>query len=260
MIHIIFGFPGAGKTGYEVGQAVPYLNNSDECLTLLSNTEEQVNRLRCANGFDLSMPKHAPIYTNFDLRVDNGREIVSAYYIDGFHLGFENPDVDIMPVYPGSKIFLSEAQRYYNSRNKGLPDWVSRFYEEHRHFGLDIYLDCQRPQLIDANIREIAEEFIEVIKTEVIDGHTIFHFRRYNGWTEVAKCQSGELVLPDIQTKVVPFVVFDYYQSCCYYNEFIPKTDFWQVNHILGNSPAEIELAKTMYRQIAPKGFYKEKK
>ena len=260
MITIVFGLPGAGKTAYMVGQAVPYLNNSDECLTLQADTEMEVNAMICNNGCSLSLPKHAPVYTNFNLSVDSGCEVVGAYYIDGFHLGFENPDVDIMPVYPGSKIFLSEAQRYYNSRNKGFPDWVSRFYEEHRHFGLDIYLDCQRPGLIDANIREITGEFIEVLNVEVIEGHTIFYFRRYNSWSDCSKSIEGSVALPTVETKAVPFVVFDYYESCCYYNEFIPKTDFWQFGHVLGDTPAEIELSKTMYRQIAPKGFYKEKK
>lgn len=259
MICIVFGPPGSGKTCYLNAIAVPFLNNSTLCLDLLLNTELQVNALR-SSGLNLSLPKHAPVYTNYDLHVDIGREIIRSYYIDGFHLGFENPDVDVMPVYPGSKIFLSEAQRYYNSRNRQLPDWVSRFYEEHRHFGLDIYLDCQRPDLIDANIREITSEFVEMIKTEVVEGQTILYFRRYSSWSDLEKCREGQLKMPEVETKVVPFVVFDYYESCCYYNEFVPKTDFWQFGHVLGNTPAEINLAKTMYRQIAPPGFYKEKR
>ena len=259
MITIVFGIPGVGKTCYLTAEAVKYLNNSTDCLDLLLKTELQVNELRCT-GLNLSLPKHAPVYTNYDLRVDVGREKICSYYIDGFHLGFDNPDVDIMPVYPGSKIFLSEAQRYYNSRNRQLPDWVSRFYEEHRHFGLDIFLDCQRPDLIDANIREIAGEFIEMLKTEVIAGQTIFHYRRYTSWSELEKCREGLRILPEIETKVIPFVVFDYFKSCCYFNEFVPKMDFWQFGHILGNTPSEIELGKTMYRQIAPPGFYKETK
>lgn len=46
-----------------------------------------------------------------------------------------------------------------------FPEWQSRGYEQHGHNNLDIFLDTQRPMLIDVNIRELAQ-FIEVMKLE----------------------------------------------------------------------------------------------
>ena len=42
------------------------------------------------------------------------------------------------------------------------PDWQSRWFEQHGHNNYDIYIDVQRPKLIDLNIRELAE-FIEIL-------------------------------------------------------------------------------------------------
>ena len=67
---------------------------------------------------------------------------------------------------PYECIFITEAQKYLNSRMSRLfPRWQSEFYEEHGHNNLDIYLDTQRPMLIDVNIRELAS-FIEVVKLD----------------------------------------------------------------------------------------------
>ena len=41
-----------------------------------------------------------------------------------------------------------------------------RWYEQHGHNNLDIYLDTQRPMLIDINIRELAH-FIEIVKLDI---------------------------------------------------------------------------------------------
>ena len=43
-----------------------------------------------------------------------------------------------------------------------FPEWQSRWYEQHGHDDLDIFLDTQRPMLIDVNIRELAQ-FIEIV-------------------------------------------------------------------------------------------------
>jgi len=42
-----------------------------------------------------------------------------------------------------------------------FPDWQSRAYEQHGHMEYDIYIDVQRPMLIDVNIRDLAC-FIEI--------------------------------------------------------------------------------------------------
>jgi hypothetical protein len=49
--------------------------------------------------------------------------------------------------------------------SKAFPDWQSRWYEQHGHNNLDIWLDTQRPMLIDVNIRELSQ-FVEIVKLD----------------------------------------------------------------------------------------------
>jgi len=66
--------------------------------------------------------------------------------------------------------------------NKGYPEWQSRWYEQHGHNNLDIFIDCQRFDLIDKNIRELAC-VIEIESVEYkSDGYTtktIWKVKRY---------------------------------------------------------------------------------
>ena len=169
VITVVFGKPRVGKTAYMVADIVKYLNRSAEGLDLYHRCCEEIEVIN-EDGFRFEKPIHCPIYTNFAVNVQTGYNgFEGSYYIDGFRLGFENDNVEVLPVLPCSRIYLSEAQRYYNSRNSGvkaLPDWVSRFYEEHGHFDLTIWLDMQRPGLLDLNIRELVTEFIFIEKME----------------------------------------------------------------------------------------------
>ena len=258
MITIVFGKPGVGKTAFLCAMAVLYLNGQE-----LS----QQFYLDCCNelaSLGYPAPMHAPVYSNFSISVTTGhKEKVGSYYIDGFHLGFENDYVDVMPVFPRSKIFLSEAQRYYNSRkSKDLPDWISRYFEEHRHFGLDIMLDVQRPGLIDVNIRDITGQFIEVesVQTDVVDGvvkSTTFVYKEFDDWKFVDKYLTSDVECYERKTLTVPFNVFDCYQSQSYYNNFLPEGDFWELPHVeYLDVDDSIDLSKFMYKQTPPEGFY----
>ena len=131
MITIVFGKPGSGKTAFLAAEAAQYLNGSDLCYEAHQECLNEVRRLN-GEGFCFGLPEHAPVYSNFPLTVQCGyKKYCGSYYIDGFHMGFRNDSVPVVSVLPGSKIFLSEAQRYYNSRkSKDLPDWVSRYFEE----------------------------------------------------------------------------------------------------------------------------------
>ena len=179
------------------------------------------------------------------------------------------PDVEIIPVLPSARIYLSEAQRYYNARrSKDLPDWVSRFYEEHGHFDLNIMLDVQRPGLIDVNIRELVECFIEVRgMTNKYDESgnivcSIFHLRVFSDWKFVDKYLSTGEKCYEEQNVVFQGCVFDYYKSMAYYDEFIPlEQDFSTVRHLDGGTDdATLRRAKEMYQQTPPEGFYGKKK
>ena len=168
MIRIISGKTGAGKTLYAV-----YLMYLATCVNGYDNylkSCKEIEKLN-KNGFKFSYPQEKHVtYFNGEARLSPlGRVVKHPYVFNPWLLGLPTSDNDVSLFFPGSKIFIDEAQRYYNSRLSYLfPDYVSRFYELHRHWGLDITLIAQRAGLIDLNIREIAQEliYIENLDTE----------------------------------------------------------------------------------------------
>lgn len=268
MITIVFGKPGAGKTAFLVQDALKYLNFGAEGRKLFARAERKVAELR-DNGGEYTLPKVPPVYSNFPITCNAGSNAEArSLYIDGFHMGFDNNYVKVMHLYPGARVYLSEAQRYYNSRrSKDLPDWVSRFYEEHRHFGLNIMLDVQRPGLIDINIRELCGEIIEILgmthkkdKIGVIRSST-WRIRVFEDWKNVEAYLGGarDKGLYEERTVTYQGCVFAAYQSYSYFNQFIPKEgkDFSQVYHVSGrNTVEDAEIARIMYAQTPPERFY----
>lgn len=116
------------------------------------------------NGFNLGLPKHC-VSSNYDITFHKfGYSPRHSRRINPFRLGFNNEFVKTHFNLPYEVIGITEAQKYLNSRmSLYFPEWQSRWYEQHGHNNLDIFLDTQRPMLIDINIRELAQ-FIEIVK------------------------------------------------------------------------------------------------
>ncbi len=271
MITIVYGKPGSGKTAFLAADAAHWMNYSADSLELFHASYNKVKEL-CDQGYRFTPPDRPPVYTNFRVAVPCGViEPFKSYDLDGFRTGFEREDditYDMMSVYPGSRIYFSEAQRYYNSRLfTMLPDWISRYYEQHRHFGLNFMLDVQRAGLIDLNIREIAERFVlmrEVVhKTDKL-GNIVASTFRYNEFSDASEVDrfsrsgSGDSVSRE---KTYIGNIFESYDSTSYYRSFIPKRgDFSHVVHPDPDSIDYIERFEEFYPQQAPEGFYGRKK
>ena len=120
-----------------------------------------------ANGFNLTIPKHC-VSSNYAITFHKfGYRQRQSRIINPFRLGFDNTFVKTHFNIPYEVIGITEAQKYLNSRmSKYFPEWQSRWYEQHGHNNLDIFLDTQRPMLIDVNIRELAS-FIEIIQLKL---------------------------------------------------------------------------------------------
>ena len=164
MITIIFGNPGSGKSSLMSCLACALMNHSFEDLAACHAKIDSLNSC----GYTLSKPKEHLVYSDQEITTE---PILmpsrSSRFVNGFHLGLPNFRHPTHFLPPNAKVFLMEAQKYYNSRmSQWFPNFVSRFYETHRHYGLDIFLDCQRSGLIDLNIRGIAGEFVEVVRLE----------------------------------------------------------------------------------------------
>lgn len=164
MIIIVFAPPRTGKTLYisSVARHVAFDRKRNRAM-------QNEILLKRANGFENlnTIPQHC-VSANYDLCLrEFGYRPRLSRRINPFRLGYSNPFVDVHFNIPHECIFIDEAQKYLNSRlAMYYPDWQSRWYEQHGHNDLDIFLATQRPMLIDPNIRELAQ-FTEVVKCEL---------------------------------------------------------------------------------------------
>lgn len=163
MITIIFAPPRTGKTCF----MTHLLNNyafDRERFKLMRKEITSKNK----GGFNLSIPNHC-VASNYDIKFRKyGYSPRYNRRINPYKLGFSNKFVKTHFNLPYEVLGITEAQKYLNSRmSLYFPDWQSRWYEQHGHDDIDIFLDTQRPMLIDVNIRELAR-FIEIVKLEVL--------------------------------------------------------------------------------------------
>ena len=162
MITIIFAPPRTGKTCFMT-----------HCLRELAFNSERQRKMtkeiaiKNSNGFNLTIPKHC-VSSNYAINFRKfGYSPRPSRVINPYRLGFKNEFVETHFNYPFEAIGITEAQKYLNSRmSMYFPEWQSRWYEQHGHDDIDIFLDTQRPMLIDVNIRELAQ-FIEIVKLTI---------------------------------------------------------------------------------------------
>lgn len=162
MIIIITGKPRRGKTALNTYFAMCELEENG--YKLWKSTKAAIEEFNVDRVMRLEVPDKAPIYMNYQAKFHVGyKKWYEPYYLNPFYFGLPNDVIeDMQYVMPGSKIHITEGQRYFDSRESNIPDWQSREFELQGHFDLDIYIDVQRGKLIDLNIRELSAKFIEV--------------------------------------------------------------------------------------------------
>ena len=142
MITIIFGKPGAGKTSLMAHLMTDLYARRRELLKtcediIIAENQERIN--------PLPLPEKPPIFSNFAVEFLVGfKKKFSPYFFNPYYFGIENDEFPVQHILPGH---------------------VSRAFETHRHFKIDIYIGVQRPKLIDVNIRELTPRFWEIIDT-----------------------------------------------------------------------------------------------
>ena len=163
MITIIFAPPRTGKTVFMTHQANLRAFDRQRNRAMANEIMQKQQ-----NGFNkLTIPIHC-VSGNYDMTLKKFRYSPRfSRRINPYRLGFANKFVKTHFNLPYECICITEAQKYLNSRmSMYFPEWQSRWYEQHGHNNLDIFLDTQRPMLIDVNIRELAQ-FIEIINLDV---------------------------------------------------------------------------------------------
>ncbi len=236
MITIIYGLPGAGK-GCLMTKFVKDIYKS-EGRQILRKCKEKIDEYNIEFDKVLNAPDRAPIYTDYEVKFRVGYEkFYSTYFLNGYYFGLENDDVPVIHVPPFSKVFLTEVQRYYDSRKStSLKPFISRLYEMHRHNNIDIYLDLQRLGLLDLNIRDLAKRIIYIEElTHQMDGYKILS----STWKckEFASASDADRFFKDgAQTYTdVTFKhegnIFDSFDSFSNKDKFVPNGKFNYLEH-----------------------------
>ncbi len=164
-LHIITAPPRYGKTSLMTYKACQVAFDRSRTRLMQSEISNKI-----ANGFIniKTIPQHC-VSANYDITLRKfGYSPRRSRRINPYRLGFANKYVDVHFNFPYENICITEAQKYFNSRMANYyPDWQSRWFEQHAHNYIDVWMDTQRYGLIDANIRCLSE-IIEVVnlKTE----------------------------------------------------------------------------------------------
>ena len=229
MITIFTGAPGAGKSSLSALFLKRIYKEEGRKLQKLSAARiDEINKTR---RYPLTPPPLPPIYSDFKVKIPAGyKKHYEPYYINGYYMGLANERLKTQFLPPYAKVFLGESQRYYNSRKSGnFPDFVSRFYEMHRHYGLDLYLDVQRVRLIDPNIRELCRNFIEVQGMEHTRDklgriiHTVWRCREFSNWQAYEDYLNTGAVTYKETSYENDGNIFDCYDSFSFFENYLPE-------------------------------------
>lgn len=156
----------------------------------LNNCYNRIDKYN-SMGYSFSKPKHL-VVADFDMELHHwGKQPELAYWCNGFYLGMpravmgerkvgciRQPVVVYRTMYlpPCMSIFLDEGNKYFNSRDREImPGWRSRFIELMGQYGLELHMVCHRPELIDSNVRDLADfrEFLGVDITKDAMGNIL---------------------------------------------------------------------------------------
>ena len=175
MIRILCGEPGVGKTSFLSNVASKAMFDRARYSLMAKSVKRKID-----GGFPYTMPPQHSVYTNFYCVGHKWRyRPRQSWHIEPNRLGLMDktnfdtatfrPLVDVQFIPPHSVICITEAQEHFDSRAyRNFKPFQSRFFERHRHNGLDIWLDVQRHDLIDKNIRELAEIVEIVAKKDIV--------------------------------------------------------------------------------------------
>ena len=269
MITIIFAPPRTGKTCFMTHMLCLHAFDRERNRKMQS---ELLNKIQ--NGFSniKTIPLHC-VSANYNCTFKKfGYSPRFNRKINPFRLGFANEFVKTHFNLPYEVIGIQEGQQYLNSRmSLYYPDWQSRWYEQHGHDDIKIYLDTQRPYLIDVNVRELSN-FTEIVKLEKrfddfgkikslswkvrkIDNSSLFDRYMASGKKDKS-CYSEEIVTAN-------YNVFDCYDSkSCnpkfYEGHFDEDIDYIESSYLDKTYEGYLKYLQQDYDEI-PANFFKKR-
>lgn len=167
-ILIIFAPPRTGKTCFMSYLASEAMYDYDRTAAMRS----EVMRLNYEEGFNLEIPPNV-VSANYDI---TGYKYLCSEMknrrINPYRLGIKElapPEAKLHLDIPYGVYFIQEGQRYLNSRRfNSFPDFQSRWYETLGHNYMNAVIDCQRPNLIDKNVRDLCTCFCEIKNLDIL--------------------------------------------------------------------------------------------
>ena len=260
MITVIYGAPGAGK-GALMTHFIKDIYKS-EGRKILNNCIGKIQEYNVEFDKVLNAPEKVPIFSDYKVKFRVGYEkFYETYFLNGYYFGLENENVPVIHVPPFSKVFLTEVQRYYDSRKSStLKDFVSRLYEMHRHNNIDIFLDLQRLSLLDLNIRDLAKRVIYIEElTHEFDGYKIvsstWKCKEFASASDADRFfNDGAETYTNVEYKHFGNI-FNSYDSFSNKDKFIPKGKYNYLSHDNVN-----EDNKEYFNFSMPEYYRKDKK
>lgn len=260
MITVIYGLPGAGKGALMTF----FIKNTykTEGRYILNKCKSTLDQYNIEFNKKLNAPDKVPIFSDYKVKFPIGyKKYYETYFLNGYYFGLENDNVPVIHVPPFSKVFLTEVQRYYDSRKSStLKEFVSRLYEMHRHNNIDIYLDLQRLGLLDLNIRDLAKRIILIEKLEhKFDGRKIISSTWY--CKEFNSASDADRYIDDCCKTYIDNQyfhngnIFKSYDSFSNKDKFVPKEKYNYLEHDKISSGNE-----DYYKFSMPEYYRKDKK
>lgn len=191
MIYLVTATPGSGKTLWTL-----------DYFTKLAKSEDR------------------QVYYSGILLTDEGKEETGWLELEEPEKWFELP--------AGAIIIIDECQRIFGRRPTGskVPPHVSHF-ETHRHYGLDIVLITQGPNLLDSHIRPLVGKHIHLLR---IFGSKSAQVLSWDGIQQNPNSQGAKTMCLDKRKFLHPKKVYSWYKSSEMHTHklSIPKK-FWML-------------------------------
>ncbi len=268
MIVGICGLPRKGKTALLTYFAIQSMLDDSHYIDSIHKIKELND-----GGYNFSYPpKRHVVYSNYDIILHSyERGTLPTYKFNPFYMGLPNPQHKTLLFPPHAQFFITEGQRPLNSRMSFvLSDFVSQFYETGGHYGCNFAIDCQRLNLLDANVRELMELVIEVQGIEYKENRagecvkTTWHTREFNScfdydnYLASGKTKGGKankyVYKGDIRKMYNSFYCFPNYLKDAKERDFT-----YQLSHIVDNSVDAIEQFNLENPTTVPSTYYKKR-
>lgn len=276
MITAIAGKPGAGKTSLMT--AIMLYNYMNKRLQALRDCKKYIDEFNETRENKLNKPEDMPQFANYEVKFHIGYEkYYKPYWINDYRFGLpggRNNKYIVQFIPPGSIIYLTEIERILDNRQTAtLPQWVSRAFQIHRQYHLEIYLDTQRAFGIDPKIREIAGQFLHVLDQKhdedklgniIHTTWTCYLFERISDYEEYlnkGNMHGAEKIQYDFNGNI-----FDVYNSFALGAEFLPPDNksakFNMLEFLSSEQIKELKTSKPeefiFYDSLEPEGYRKD--